>query len=108
MGDAPVSSEQAMLDFVSSQGAGLPRDITVLKTGHHGSSTSTSPELLKATHPRLAILSYGEGNRYGHPHRETLELLSECNIPHLDTAVSGAITMLTDGHSMEISEFLSR
>lgn len=48
----------------------------VLKVGHHGSDTSTSVYLLDAVQPQFAIISCGEGNSYGLPHQQTLDLLS--------------------------------
>jgi competence protein ComEC len=64
-GDAPVEVEEAILD-------GLPSELEVLKVGHHGSNTSTSPLLLAQTSPELAVISVGARNRYGHPHAEVV------------------------------------
>lgn len=55
--------------------AGLQSDVDVLRVGHHGSRTSTSSEFLSETRPEVAVISLGEGNRYGHPHPEVLERL---------------------------------
>ena len=49
----------------------------VLKLGHHGSSTSTSKRFYRAVDPDYCIALCGEGNSYGHPHRETLALIRE-------------------------------
>lgn len=108
MGDADMKNEAGLLRFASSHGISLPESVTVLKAGHHGSSTSTSPELLSAVSPRIAVLSYGADNRYGHPHRETLDALAGYGIRHLDTARSGAVTFYTNGHFVEIKEFLNQ
>lgn len=67
-GDAPVSVERAILSGVSSS-------LEVLKVGHHGSDTSTDSLLLAHAHPRVALLSVGRGNRYGHPSRGVLARL---------------------------------
>lgn len=107
MGDAGKEAELQMLDYVSRHNIELPEKVTVLKAGHHGSSTSTSGELLSACTPYCTVLSYGSGNRYGHPHRETLDMLENRDIPHLDTARSGALTFYTNGHSAQIHKFLS-
>ena len=72
-------------------------DIEILKVGHHGSSTSTSEDLLKYLKPECAILSYGKNNDYGHPHRETLELLNKYKVEFYETAKLGEIRIESDG-----------
>lgn len=74
-------------------------ELTILKVAHHGSKNSTSEEFLKAANPRLAIISCGEGNRYGHPHEETLERLEKVDIPWFCTKDYGAITVTVDDKS---------
>jgi competence protein ComEC len=69
-GDAEIHAETLMLEHASTLSAAL------LKVGHHGSRTSSSRAFLEAVHPRLAILSVGEGNRFGHPAPVTLETLA--------------------------------
>lgn len=69
MGDAEEISEKQILD------KGFDPECDVLKCGHHGSSTSTSPNFLKAASPKFAVISCGVGNSYGHPHWETLKAL---------------------------------
>jgi beta-lactamase superfamily II metal-dependent hydrolase len=55
-------------------------NIDVLKVGHHGSYTSSSPEFIKMTNPKYAVILVGENNKYGHPHIETMNTLKENNI----------------------------
>ena len=74
-------------------------ELTILKVAHHGSKNSTSEEFLKAANPKLAIISCGEGNRYGHPHEETLERLEKADVPWFCTKDYGAITVTVDGKS---------
>ncbi len=74
-------------------------ELTILKVAHHGSKNSTSEEFLKAANPKLAIISCGEGNRYGHPHEETLERLEKADVPWFCTKDYGAITVMVDGKS---------
>ena len=74
-------------------------ELTVLKVAHHGSKNSTSEEFLKAANPMLAIISCGEGNRYGHPHEETLERLEKADVLWFCTKDYGAITVKVDGKS---------
>ena len=68
-GDLSGEGELALLSI-----AGLP-DIELLVAGHHGSSTSTTQELLDALRPEVAAISVGLDNRYGHPAQETLDKL---------------------------------
>ncbi|MGG7619814.1 DNA internalization-related competence protein ComEC/Rec2 [Bacillus coreaensis] len=68
----------------------LPVD--VLKIGHHGSKSSTSASLLQAYHPKVAVISVGKSNRFGHPHQEVLEGLKERNIKIFRTDTDGAIS----------------
>ena len=75
----------------------------VLKIGHHGSRTSSSPPLLDAVAPRLAIASVGAGNRYGHPAPETLAALLARDIPVLRTDHEGTIVLTSDGRTMAVA-----
>ena len=72
-------------------------DITsnVLKCGHHGSSTSSSMDFLRAVNPAVAVISCGQDNKYGHPHHETLESLSERNCKILRTDTDGTVAVTT-------------
>lgn len=74
-------------------------ELTILKVAHHGSKNSTSEEFLKAANPKLAIISCGKGNRYGHPHEETLERLEKVDIPWFCTKDYGAIIVTVDDKS---------
>ena len=75
---------------------------TVLKVGHHGSDTSTTPEFLAAVNPRLAVISAGADNRHGHPSPEVMERLREKlgseNIYRTDE--QGTIEFITDGERL--------
>lgn len=75
---------------------------TVLKAGHHGSETSTSREFLAVVDPRVAVISVGAGNRFGHPGKGVLERLAaevepEC-VYRTDT--HGTIEFITDGQRL--------
>ena len=67
--------------------AGAPLSARLLKVGHHGSRTATSPEFLRAVSPRAALLSCGRENRFGHPAPETLRTLAEGRVPVFRTDV---------------------
>ncbi len=94
-GDAEKESEEYML----SSGQNLRAQ--VLKVGHHGSTTSTSEEFLKAISPEYAIISCGEGNKYGHPHKEIIQLLEEFGIEIYRTDRDGTIHVMSDGKQIE-------
>lgn len=96
-GDAEKLSEQEMLK------AGYDLRADVLKVGHHGSSSSTSAEFLKAVSPTYAVISYGKNNDYGHPHRETIKRLNQSKIQIFSTAENGHIVMESDGYDIEIT-----
>jgi competence protein ComEC len=74
----------------------------VLKVGHHGSKTSSTPGFLDAVHPAFGIISDGFENSYGHPAPQTLEHLAERNIEPLRTDQLGLITVRSDGRYIEV------
>jgi DNA internalization-related competence protein ComEC/Rec2 len=78
-GDAGAPTERDLLE------AGADVRARLLKVGHHGSRTATTPEFLRAVLPRLALLSCGRGNRFGHPAPQTLETLRAARVPVLRT-----------------------
>ena len=90
-GDSEDHSELSIL------AAGYGQGITVLKVGHHGSRTSTSMQYLAAFDPKVAVISVGEGNRYDHPHQETLDKLTLERIAVFRTDLHGTVRITTDG-----------
>jgi competence protein ComEC len=75
---------------------GLPVASDVLKVPHHGSDTSSSPALLDAVRPGLAVISLGRNNRFGFPRAEILERFAGRRIPVLRTDEVGAVTLEID------------
>lgn len=75
-----------------------PGDIDVLKVGHHGSDTSTTPGLISSLSPSYAVISCGAGNSYGHPDQSTLDALSGVEIYRTDT--DGTVVATCDGSSI--------
>ena len=91
-GDAEKDAEAAM---VARYGTKLSS--TYLKAGHHGSNTSSTASFLNAVQPKGTILSYAEGNSYGHPHSGVVTALTEAGSKVYSTAKSGDITITTNG-----------
>jgi competence protein ComEC len=73
----------------------------VLKVGHHGSITSTTEGFLRAVRPRIALVSVGAGNTYGHPHPRILAALAAQGATVLRTDREGSIIVRTDGMTVE-------
>lgn len=78
----------------------------ILKAAHHGSKNSGSEDFLRTVQPSAAIISAGADNRYGHPHKETLERLEEIGCTIYSTQDHGTITVKSDGKIVEITGFL--
>lgn len=72
----------------------------VLKAGHHGSSTSSTKEFLKRVNPQYAVISCGENNDYGHPHRETVESFNKYGIETYRTDKNGVIIAELTGNGV--------
>src|SRR5699024_4092333 len=86
--------------FTGDIGSGTERELInaypelqadVLKVAHHGSSTSTDPEFLENVQPEYGLISAGENNMYGHPHKAVLDKLEKENIRIIRTDQNGAI-----------------
>ena len=97
-GDVSDEGEDAIIE------SGLP-ECEVLKVAHHGSKYTSSEKFLEQVWPKYAIISAGENNRYGHPHRETLERLEEIGTKTFCTIDYGAIVLQTDGNKLKMSWF---
>lgn len=96
-GDAEDGEEKWLLTHQSQL---LRAD--VLKVAHHGSRTSSTPAFLAAVRPRLAIVSVGAGNMYGHPKPEVMRSLAEHGAITMRTDLHGTIIVRTDGRRIEV------
>ena len=76
---------------------------TILKAGHHGSNTSSSRTFLNSVKPEATILSYGQDNKYGHPHAEVITELQKIGSKIYGTAEAGTIVATTNGLTYTIN-----
>ena len=96
-GDAEEPAEQAIMT------SGQDLSATVLKVGHHGSSTSSTAKFLDAVDPDYAVISVGKNNSYGHPAEETLQKLADRSIQVYRTDQMGDILCTSDGQTVSFT-----
>ena len=96
MADAEAPRERELL------ASGIDIRSEVLKVGHHGSKTSTAEIFLRAVQPRLAAISAGARNRYGHPTQEVLDRLAAAGVRIFRTDRDGTITFASDGRAFVV------
>ncbi len=94
-GDVEEVAEKDIID------TGLNLKANVFKANHHASTTSNSKEFIEKVNPTYAIIQVGEGNSYGHPHTEILELFQQNNITVYRTDRNGNIVLTTDGKTID-------
>lgn len=97
-GDAEAPEEEWLLDRYGPEALRAE----ILKVAHHGSRTSTTPAFLAAVRPRLALLSVGLGNDYGHPDAGVVARLTAAGAQVLRTDVMGTVVVRTDGRRLKI------
>jgi len=104
-GDAEAPSEHAMVEraLAGNPSARLGPD-TLLKVAHHGSRTSTTPELLALVSPRDAVISVGSNNTFGHPRPEIIARLAAAHARIFRTDQFGLTTFLLS-HDGRIAAF---
>jgi len=96
MGDAEKQVELDLLDAYPAQQ--LKSDF--IKIGHHGSDTSTSDQFLKTLNPDVAVISVGEDNSYGHPHKSILQRIYEYKVKLYRTDLQGSVVFYSDGEKI--------
>ena len=99
-GDAQAATERQMLSEE------LHSDL--LKVGHHGSKTSTTPRFLAAVAPTYAVISVAHHNPYGHPKMEILHRLQDDHIRTFRTDAMGATSFYLDGNSVSAEPLAAR
>ena len=102
-GDISARSEKEMVSLVGDR-----LDAAVLIIPHHGSRTSSSPDLIAAVRPRVGIVSCGWHNRFGFPHPEVLQRFRQRQVYIYRTDAHGAITLITDGRELKITPRIGR
>lgn len=95
-GDAEKRAEKNAVE------EGMDLNATVLKVGHHGSNTSSHSRFLEAVSPEIAVISVGEGNRYGLPSEKALARIKEQDIRIYRTDLQGTITLTSDGRKVAV------
>lgn len=96
-GDLELEGEK---EVVKKYGSELESQI--LKSPHHGSSTSSSPIFLKTVKPEVVIISCGKNNLYGHPHDEVIKRYKSFRIKIYRTDINGTIQLITNGKKYKI------
>lgn len=94
-GDAEKLVEKQVLE----KGYDLKAD--VLKLGHHGSTSSTSEKFLKSVNPSICVIEVGKDNDYGHPHKETLELIKKNKVKVYRTDTYSDVVLVSDGSTIK-------
>lgn len=102
-GDVEGAGEEALLKELEEREV---EDITLLKVAHHGSRNSTSERLLAQIRPRLAVISCGRSNRYGHPHGELIHRLEQAGAGIAQTSEYGAVSAVFSGGEMRVRSYI--
>ena len=100
-GDAGAAAEREMTSSFA------PARLRVVKIGHHGSLTSSAPDFVRALRPQIAIVSAGRNNHFGHPVPEVLDRYASVGASVFRTDRDGAVTVESDGYSLEIHPFVA-
>ena len=104
-GDIEGEGEQMLTQFLQKE---KTPPITILKVAHHGSKYSTDKEFLEIISPRVALISAGEDNPYGHPHSELIDRLNQTDCQIYQTNQTGAITVHYKDGKITIKSFLKK
>jgi competence protein ComEC len=96
-GDVGVEEESRLIALYGAE----QLSSTLLKVGHHGSRTSTGEELVRAVQPKIAVISAGDENAYGHPMGVVVSRLESADAEVLRTDREGEIVLVSDGRSVE-------
>ena len=79
-----------------------PGHVDVLKASHHGSETGTTTDVLSETTPEYVVMSYAEGNSYGHPDQSVLDAVAAAGATACSTAANGNVTCTFTGEDVTV------
>jgi competence protein ComEC len=85
-----------------------PLAANFLKVPHHGSKTSSTDAFVGAVAPRVAVVSVGEGNQFGHPVDSVVSRYAQAGVRFFRTDRDGAVTTVTDGHGLVVWSFVEQ
>jgi competence protein ComEC len=95
MGDAEKEAEAQLIQTACSL------DADIIKIGHHGSQSSSSPEFLEQIRPDHAIISVGKRNRFNHPDQRTISVLNSMDVQIHRTDLDRAVIFHSDGYRLK-------
>ena len=96
-GDSPQAIEEYLVELDAER-----LKANVLKVGHHGSKTSSSPLFVGFVNPNFAVYSRGCDNSYGHPHADVVALFKRFEVETFDTCTDGTVTFISDGQAVKL------
>jgi len=102
----PGDIQQHVEEKLTRDGAPLAADF--VKVPHHGSKASSTEDFVAAVAPRVAVISVGEANSFGHPSQSVVERYEHSGVRLLRTVRDGAVTALTNGNSLAVHAFAER
>jgi len=108
-GDAPAGVEEEIINYCNQAAARVAAypcalKSKVLKIGHHGSKYSSSLEFLKTVSPQYAVIQSAQDNKFGHPHKITLNKLSGLGVQILRNDEEGDVELVSDGKEVDIND----
>ena len=102
-GDLEAEGEAEVARLLENRGG-----ITLLKAAHHGAGSSTQEAFLEAASPFITVIYCGRNNRYGHPHPDTINRLTQAGSIIYNTAEDGAIRVEVNGDQIWLKRFHDR
>lgn len=111
-----LNNDSIVLEFVNGKDKALfmgdaekeiegklnPGDVDLIKIGHHGSHSSSSQDFLKRVTPEYAVITCGKDNKYGHPHKETMDTLKDMDIEVHRSDECGDIVFKSTGNGFTV------